>query len=417
VARDLHDIKKDVFKNWVDDQVVFNRVRIDSMFEQLSKKNITKLKKRMKKQIIELQAMAGFFNVSILNDFLARYSLPSEKELQRTFAHIYSLLERDIGQLVEYLRDNGVASEPLNKIENKQGINTVSKKHEEWVDFLFDQEDDEGKDEFLFTVANNFFEYCFNKETFLAFKKMLKTPKDYPIVRFFYSVMWSNLAEIGWQHWHGACLAGLREQADAGKEIVYVAGGTDIYQLIKHGIYNIRVIDPLLPTQPKYYSQGWDWFIKGEGPESGIGERALVPCGQKNLFMERIDYKAFDKTFTVQLSNKKKETFEQSETTWHIFDKREKFLGEVVFERRLTNQDDFDVSKNQVVLLSFNELYFVAAPRDCDGWGIDPKRFNENIKIFVKQLEKPVNKQVMCNMRHEIRQEDFAFIELGSCIN
>jgi hypothetical protein len=31
------------------------------------------------------------------------------------------------------------------------------------------------------------------------------------------------------------------------KTIVYVAGGTDIYALLASGIYNIEVIDPLLP--------------------------------------------------------------------------------------------------------------------------------------------------------------------------
>lgn len=411
------EIKKDIFKNWIEEQVIFNRIRIDSMSKHLPKKNLAKLKRRFSRQILDLQAMAGFFDISLLNDFLVNYSIPHEKEFSKKFAQIYSLLEKDIGQFIDYLRSNHLATASLNKMEKKQSINTVSKKHDNWFDLLFDQEDDEEKDEFLFTVANNMFEYCFYPETFFKFKKMLAEPEDYPIIRLFYSVMWSNLAEVGWQHWHGDCLMGLRKQAEAGKEVVYVAGGTDIYQLIKHGIYNIRIIDPLLPTQPKYYSQGWDWFIKGEGPEDGVGDRASIPCGHATLIMERVDYKEFDKTFSIELSNKKKETFNQSETVWEIRDKEKKLLGKVVFERRLTNQDDFSLAKNQVMLLSFNELYFIAAPRDRDGWGINPRRFDETMQIFIKQLEKPVNKEIVCNFRHEIKQEDFAFIELGSCIN
>jgi hypothetical protein len=213
---------------------------------------------------------------------------------------------------------------------------------------------------------------------------------------------------VGWQHWHVDTLQALKKEADAGKEILYIAGGTDIYQLFKSGIYNIRIIDPMLPTQPKYYSDGWEWFINGD--------EATFSCGKKKLRMKRAGYKKIGGSFSLTLSNDKKVKIDKSITTWHLLDGKKK-LGEIVFERRLTDQKDFKVKKKQAILLSSNELYFIAAPKESDGWGIDPRKFDEKIKIYIKQLQKPVNKAIVCNMRYEIKQEEFAFISLGSCVD
>jgi len=405
-------LKKDVFKTWIEDQVVFNTITIASMAAGLSKKNISKLKRKIVRQIAEIRSLTGFFDVSELNDFLMNYELPKEKSLKQNFIKLYDLLDGDVITFIEYLREKGIANEELSKIEKKQSVNTVIKKHDTWFDLLLDQDDDEEKEEMLFTIANRFFEFCFSPKTFPLFKKMLKTKTDYSILRLIYSVTWSNLAEIGWQHWHGDCLADLRKKADAGKEIVYVAGGTDIYQLIKYGIYNIRVIDPLLPTQPKYYSQGWDWFIEGE-----IGDSAKIPCDHRTLMIKRVAHTDLGRSFTITLSNKKEETFAETETVWHVCDEKGAVLGEVTFERRLTNQDDFALKSNQVMLLSFNELYFVSAPEDRDGWGINSRKFSDDMQIYIKQLEKPVTKEMVNNFRYEIDQEDFVFIELGSCVD
>jgi len=209
----------------------------------------------------------------------------------------------------------------------------------------------------------------------------------------------------------------LRKKADAGKEVVYIAGGTDVYQLIKHGIYNIRVIDPLLPSQPKYYSNNWEWFVKGKGPRFGVGDKFVINLEHKYISMERVDYERTGESISIKLSTNKNIRIEQSVTTWNLYDEKKNKLGQVVFERRLTDQEDFVTDEKKELLISFNELYFVAAPVDNDGWGIIPGEFDDSMQIYVKQLRKPVNKEIVCNLREEVKQTNFAFIELGSCVD
>jgi hypothetical protein len=406
----------DIFKTWIEEQIVFGPIKISSMVEDLEKRNIEKLRRLLTRLSADLLATASFFDFSEIHQFISSYKIPTPKQMEKKFSPIYSLLDGDISKFIASLEKNNFSIELLNAREKKQGVNSVSKKHDDWMDILFGQDDDERKDEFLFNIANKFFEFCFYPETFDQFKKILSDKKKHPIARFLYSIMWSNLAEVGWQHWHADTIANLRKEADDGKEILYIAGGTDIYQLIKHGIYNIRVIDPLLPSQPKYYSENWDLFIKGNGDNYGIGEIFSIPCKDKKLTMKRISYEPTGGSLSMTLSNKKRVKINKSITKWHLFDDGEK-VGQVVFERRLTDQKDFEVKKSVAILISFNELYFVAAPKDSDGWGINPNKFDKDIKIFVKQLENPVNKDVVCNIRHEVKQADFAFISLGSCVD
>lgn len=409
-------VKKDIFKTWKDEQDIYGQISISSMKKHLEKRNVNRMKRKFSFHLSDAQTIAGMFDPK-LSDFLQDYKMPSSKELESRFLKMYSLLEGDIDTFISHLVDKNFKSKRLNSVEKKQGVNAVVKKYTDIFDYLFDQEDDDDKDVFLFSVANKFFEYCFYPKTFPKFKKLLSSPDYHPIVRLLYSIIWTNLAEIGWQHWHVDVLCELRKHADKGKQIVYIAGGTDVYQMIKHGIYNIHVIDPLLPSQPKYYSQGWSWFIKGKGAKDGVGERVVVKFGNKKITMERASFKKTGKSFTMQLSTNKKETIEESITTWHLYGANKKLLGKLVFDRRLTNQDDFAYSPKRTVLISFNELYFVAAPKKQDGWGINPHKFDNKLNIIVKQLQKSVNKQIVCNIRYEVKQTDFAFISLGSCVD
>ena len=411
-------MKNDVFKNWKDDQDVYRSVSVSSMKKDLENKTVNKLRRLFDKHVSDLQTLSAFFDPDDMGSFLSNYKILPVKKLFQKFVEMYDLLDGDVEAFILHFEKIGFLSKRLSSTEKRQGINTVVKKYNDIFDILFDHDDEDKKDEFLFTVANKFFEFCFYPKTFKKFKQMLKKTEYYPILRLIYSIMWSNLAEIGWQHWHADAIKNLRKDFDAGKQIVYIAGGTDIYQLIKHGIYNIKVIDPMLPTQPKYYSQGWDWFITGTGKNHGVGESVEVKFGKKRIKMVRAKYQPTGEHFDITLSNNKKEVIEQSVTTWHLYDvSSKKMLGKILFDRRLTNQDDFVVSSKKTILISFNELYFVAAPKNNDGWGINPHKFSDNIKLVIKQLQEPVGKKVACNIRHEVIQSDFAFISLGSCVD
>jgi hypothetical protein len=405
-----------MFKTWIDGQIVFSPIKISSMIDSFNKKNVKKLKILMKRLCADLLAAASFFDFSEIHQFISSYKIPTSKQMEKKISPIYALLDGDVSKFIAHLEKNNFSTKLLSGQEKKQDLDTVSKKHTDWMEILFFKDDRKIKDEFLFNVANKFFEFCFYPETFDQFKKLLADRKKHPIIRFLYSTMWTNLAGYGWQHWHADSLANLRKEADAGKEILYVAGGTDIYQLIGHGIYNIRVVDPILPSQPRYYSENWDLFIKGNGDNFGIGEVFSIPCKDKNLTMKRISFEPTGDSFSMTLSNKKRVKINKSITTWHLFDDGKK-VGQVVFDRRLTNQKDFENKKNTAILMSFNELYYVALPKERDGWRINPNKFNKDIKIFIKQLEKPINKKVVCNMRYEAEQPNFSFMGLGSCVD
>jgi len=407
----------DPFKNWREDQTVFDSVSIASMKKKVTQKHVERLRRQLRNHVADLLSPASFFSISELSNFLSSYKIPKSDLLKKHFCKIYEILDRDIGEFIDHLEASHFVSKSLNARENSRGVDPTTKKYTDWFSFLFDCDDEDEEDQLLFEISNRFFEFCFYPKTFGRFKKMLKNSEYYPILRMFYATMWSNMAETGWQHWHKKTLDSLKKLSYSGKEIIYVAGGTDIYQLIKHGIYNIRVIDPMLPTQPKYYSGNWEWFVKGEGKNFGVGEELAFDCGGKKITMKRVAYKPTKKRFTITLSNDKEETFCESVTEWHLLDSKKKLLGKIFFDRRLTGQEDFSPSTKQALLISFNELNFIAATKEHDGWGINPHKFKDNFVIYVKQLEKPVTKQVVCNIRHEIAQDDFAFISLGSCIN
>jgi hypothetical protein len=275
---------------------------------------------------------------------------------------------------------------------------------------LFAQEDSERRKAYLFAVANRLFEFCYGPETFAGFKPMLHNTPEYPIVRLLYSTMWHYLVGDGWKHWHNTCLDGLKKEVDSGKRVSYIAGGNDIYQLLKLGIYAIDVIDPMLPSQPEYYAEGWDWLIK----KDGLGDEIMIDFPDKKLVMKRISYSE-QGAFDAKLSTGITESLPLSKTTWHVFDRsNQKKLGSIVFDRRFCNQQDFIAHDKRALLISFNEMYFVAAPESLNGWGINLEKISPEMPIFIKQLRKPISRQVLLNLR-EAETSPFYFILLGSC--
>ena len=262
-----------------------------------------------------------------------------------------------------------------------------------------------------FALANRMFEYCFGPDTNGNFCSLLMDRSLHPIAELFYATMWYSLASKGWQHWHDSCLRAIKKEYNRGKEIVYVAGGSDIYQLLKNNIFRIRVIDPLLPSQPLYYSEGWDWLVTDD--PSAIGDRLILNFGNKKLVMMRTRY---EKTgmFAADLSTAERVDLPKSITTWTISEKNKK-IGYVIFERRFCDKNDFSAKPKQTLLMSFNEMYYIVVPADKSGWGIGVDQLPDNITLYVKQLRRPLNKKIMTGI---VRAEEtpLNFISLGSCV-
>lgn len=338
--------------------------------------------------------------------------------LQAVLAEInklYPLLQNDIQGFLKYLMNHKFATLSIDRSERADEDSDDSmNKYLALMRLFFAHQKRSEERACLFSLANNFFEYCFYPKTFSSFKKLLITKRNHPLARLLYSIMWNHLAGEGWKEWHESCLKNLKQAANENKTIVYIAGGCDIYQLIKHGIYNIRIIDPMLPTQPAYYAQHWDWFVK-EGSLSNLnkeGDRLQFTFGNSSIYMERTAYnkKGY---FTFTKKNKKECKIPRSVTKWSVY-KDNSLVGTVVFDRRYCKQKDFLPNNNQQLLISFNELYYITGVNEPGHWKIYPNKFKKEIQLLVKQLRNPLNKSVLCNMV-KADKLPFEFIRLGTC--
>jgi len=320
-----------------------------------------------------------------------------------------------VGNFIKLIQQEGLSSDSINEQECLAYFKTVLNKYIAFMEGLLYSDQEFEQRERLFTVANNFFEYCFCMPTYPMFKNFLETSEYYPLLRLFYTTIWNNLAGIGWKDWHVSCLEALATQARQGKEVVYIAGGCDLYYLLQHGVYNIRVIDPMLPTQPRYYVTDWSWFIRGMAPGNGIGDKLVFNLPQGKITMKRVGFKEFDDKITLNGDDGSPISVNKSVTGWLVYDAKNQKIGQVTFERRLCQQHDFVADPRRVLLLSFNELYYITCVGQKDWWGIDPNMFTNNFQVYVKQLRKPVGKHVMLHMSYA-DSSPFQFIKLGTCV-
>jgi hypothetical protein len=265
------------------------------------------------------------------------------------------------------------------------------------------------QDECLFAVGSRLFEYCFEDATYPHYQQLLVSQQDYPLVRFINSTLWYLLVGDGWKHWHDNCLKSLEAEAAAGKTINYIAGGNDFYQMLKRGIYNIRIIDPFLPSQDRYYAENWQWLIQGD-----INDEIICNFDTHRLVLKRAKH-VKKGTMHTKLSTGHIVALPQTETTWEIYKSDEaKSVGNVVIDRKFAEQDDF--SPDAAVVCSYDELLYAIVPEVLNGWGINPGKINSQQNIYVKQLRKPVDKNTLMNMRSAsmLNYTDVRFINYAS---
>jgi len=395
----------DVFSEWVSWQRTYKHQDLTCMQEHINDNFWRYMYRAYSHHRNVQEPLQKLFGQSIKN----KNSLKKDKNVQ-ILKNIYAWLNNDILAFITFLQNHSFASEELNEKEEEESLTKAINKYTRLFHILFKQKPSSVQDELLFTVANNLFEFCFSKEHFPEFEKLLKAEQQYPIARLIYSNIWTNLVETGWKEWHHDCLENLKTQHDAGKKIVYIAGGNDIYQLIKNGIYNIEVIDPILPSQPDYYSKGWEWLIR----KNGIGDQITLDFKDRNLLMKRTRYTE-GKYFTAELSTGKSAKLKESKTTWTLFNlESNKKLGTIVFNRRFAKQEDFAYDPKKAHLISFNEMYLSTAIAKYGGWGIKPGHMSQKTPFFIKQLRKPVYKSTLLNLR-KADQAPFPFMVLGSC--
>lgn len=403
----------EVFAKWIEWQKVFKDCSLVKASYDFDKNYWGRFVNRYNAQADIMESFTPFLqNATGARLIKGKISQPSA-DGKMTLAKIYSWLDNDIHSMLQYMKEHNILNEDVNDDEQDADIDDVIKKYKSLLKVFFNHKDKKIREQYLFAFANRMFESCFSTTTFDKFHAILNDDTSHQLGRFCYVPIWFYLVGEGWKHWHDDCLKMLTAQAQAGKEIVYIAGGNDIYELLRRGIYKIRVIDPMLPSQPEYYAEGWDWLLKDD-VDNGIGDRLELNIAANKMVMKREKYQE-NGSFSASLSTGETVTLPNSVTEWSIYDASEKQkLGYVIFERRFCNQSDFSSEPNKVILASFNEMYFVSMPQHLYGWGIDLKALPDDLTIYVKQLRKLVTKKIMENLAKG-EDSSFTFIMLGSC--
>ena len=388
-----------VFDEWqiTEEPFTHHTIAYENNARDAYEKQLATLQKRLDKHPASYQQLQNFY-----------YGIHHSST-----AHLTSLLEyindSNIIDFIHQLKKNRCTSVALNKEELELPIDKVVNKYNGFMRLLCAPKKRTEQDKFLHTIAQKFFSYCFNPKTFYHFHELLETPKYYPLARMLYALMWIHLGSKGWSTWHTKLI----EQLPHDKEVVYIAGGTDIYQLLKNGIYNIRIIDPFLPTQNTYYSDGWRFLVGGRKRDA-LGD--TIAFEHNNLLLKRTAYKQKG-TFRAKLSSGATRTLPESNTKWLIYKKGAKLpVGSLTLERRFTAQEDFVYDPNKILLISFNELRFITTNGE-DSWGIKTSKFHPSMSLYVKQLATPLTKAWLRSLQKAEKIASLDFIELGNCID
>ena len=406
----------DVFAKWLTAQAIVPKCDLTNMRDEI---NGDALRTHYKKHIVALEPLTQLLDVitkSTINQY--GFTLKSElpDDLKTNFSDAYTLIERDLPTFIQFLRQTSISSTE-NMLADSASTNSdpIVEKYTAFIKLLFHHPDAVKQHTYLINVANRFFDFCFEPPTFPLFERMMLLPEYQPIARMFQSVVWQNLSGFGWRHWHEESLKELRARADLGHRIRYIAGGSDILQLIKAGIYNVTIIDPQLPTQPKYYTNDWEYLLIGN-----IGDKITVPLDERTITMERYAFDLPGTTFKARVNSGNILELQHSTTIWRIVDEDGNDIGSYRFERRFCNQDDFKVGDKETLLMSLNELAYAVLPDVLpEYWDVDITKLPQDMNIIIKQLDKPVTRDMMINMRIAtlLNASDLKYISLGSCIN
>ncbi len=398
---------EDVFRRWIEHQEIREDVNFLDLKKNINPQFIEYFVKLMPSDI--LPQLEFIFPGTLL------YSEMDEKYLAEITKHVktmYRFMENDIPRFTGYLLANNFAGEATNLREEKEirdvDGSSINRKYRRFMEALLYDEDSLKFRYSMSSIANRFFEYCFYPGTFKHFSHVHSIEANRPLVRMLYEVIWYYLARTEWNSWHINTLSNVKKDYEKGKEIVYVAGGDDIFQLISNGVYRIRNIDPIYPTQTKYYADGWDFLAVGKGENGGINDRIVFndPLNKnKNIVMRRVSYEEHGVLLRTEPIKGERVTVPRSTTVWNIENKNGEKLGTYTLERRFVSQEDFKSDPGKAILMSFNELYFIMT-NDVESWGIDPHLFDKDIKMHIKQLRSPIDWQVLMNIR-KIQESDF----------
>ncbi|MBE7438035.1 MAG: hypothetical protein HS115_06215 [Spirochaetales bacterium] len=387
-----------VFEKWI----AWQKVCPDMDLSKLGLPSTDRLLSLEKRWNPELKEQTRFLGLAELSRLPAG-EVADSKALTLTRSNInklWQLIDKDTPGFVAWLKSRGFLTPELNQKEKSRGTSQITEKYRSFIEDLLPELDPEVESCALIAVANRFFEYSFSRG---GHEKLAASEETYPLLRMLYAIMWYHLSGTGWKNWHAHTLHSIGKENE---EIAYIAGGSDLYLPLKHGLKRLHLIDPQLPTQTKYYAEGWQFLLRGSAADGGLGDE--IDLGK--ILLRRSAFRA-GPAFKLG-----EHSIPASETRWDILQSCVRGhcpAGQIRLDRRPVVQADF--SGDRTYLISFNELYYVAAA-DSDGWGIDPEKFPDSIRMLVKQLRRPLGKRELTALR-ATRDSNFSYIKLGTSVD
>lgn len=403
----------DVFHKWFDCQDVYHDRDFNDRAEALDDSFLLAFKNNYETFFSELKELNPFLSGlsnNQINEYGYQLRLPLDETMKLRIALMHQLFDKDFSALVECFAINQVTSRALNSQELLTTPALVIEKYKALLRILFSHPNKISENEYCFAAANRIFEWCFSGDTAQLYQSFFTNEAFHPFARFLNTIIWYYLIGDGWKHWHAGCLTDLQQEASAGKEVVYIAGGSDLIPLLKNRIYSIRVIDPFLPSQTSYYSEGWHFLVQGD-----IGDEIIFNHEFQHITLRR-SLQQENGRFYVKLSTGSVEELPHTTTIWDIIDKNEKRLGNIIIERRLAANNDFIPQQDKTLVMSYDEATYIALPETLNGWGIDITQFDKTFKLFIKQLRTPITRIELYNLRISslLNHANLKFINFGS---
>jgi hypothetical protein len=408
----------DIFGRWMKWQQIVSDKNISDLSNRIDDNYLSIFKSYYETNFSKLEPFSLFLS-NITNGCISPqgYNIkePLDEKFKENLKEIYKSLDTNISEFIEFFTRNKFDNIFSSDEKTKENLEKTINDYKTLFWLLLSLNNKIIENQYLFAIANRFFEFCFSSQTFGDYLRYVGQVKYHSVLKFINAVLWFHLVGEGWKHWHKNCIEALKDRAKQGDEIVYIAGGTDIYQLIKQGIYNIRIIDPFLPTQESYYCEEWEWLLCSDDGNNGIGDKIFFNFDTYSVYMTRILYSEGEKFFTRHSSGKLQE-IKNSITQWKVFSEDDKYLGTITLERRLAQQSDFVQTNGKIIVMSYDELISAVIPEYMNGWGISPLKIPESSIFFVKQLRKPVTKSELIASRlvFVLVSTDLNFIRLTS---
>lgn len=402
----------EIFEKWIKIQHVVYDCDLTNLSGTLNDEYLARFKKNYEEALPLLRTLQPLLS-EITNDAINKkgymFQPPIHSDMIHKVAELFSALENNPAAFVAFLQSINFqdASETTDKSGN---FNFTVDKYKALTKLLISAKTPRQDEDYSIALANRLVEFCYQNQTFPQYQATIQQAEYHSIARMLHTIIWYNIIGNGWKLWHEDCLKALKAATDAGKRIKYIAGGNDIYTLLCRGIYNVTIIDPFLPSQARYYANGWEWLLSGNVDDEIIGL-----FGDQELKLVRTA-QIEGETFLAKAA-KQYVPLKKFNTTWTVYAaETDKELGTIEFDRRFVQKSDLDIDPKYEFLMSYDEFIYLGLPSLLDGWGIAPSAIDAAFTCQIKQLRKPLDRDSLNNLRIAsiANYADLKFINLAS---